>query len=425
MSDERMADVAVVGAGAAGLMTAIACARHAPDARIVCFDGARTIGAKILVSGGSRCNVTNRAVTERDFWSGCPRVVRDALRAFPAERAASFFEELGVALREEAEGKLFPESGRARTVLDALLAELARRRIELRASHRVEAIEMRGDAFAIVTSQGVWSARVAVMATGGRSLPKSGSDGYGYDLARRLGHGHVDTTPALVPLIVETPQLRALSGVALPAGVTVKSDGATAVRLTGALLWTHFGASGPVVLNASRHWARGVLEGRRPDVVLSVLPGETFERLEAWLLAESEARPRAAVTTVLASRLPAAVADAWLALAGLTPDQPMAHLTRAHRRRLIHLLIESPLDVRDTRGYTYAEATSGGVPLDEIDPRTMESRRCPRLYLVGEMLDVDGRIGGFNFQWAWSSGWVAGQAIAAAYKMPAVPRGLR
>ena len=413
MSLRGTADVIVVGAGAAGVMTAISCARHSPGTRMVCLDGARTIGAKILVSGGGRCNVTNRIVTERDFWGGSRRIVRDVLRAFPAEHAVEFFLDIGVALREEPDGKLFPTTNRARTVLDALLQEMSRRRhVQLHTGERVRGVRESGAAFEVDTSHGTWAARKVVLATGGRSLPKSGSDGFGYEIARQLGHGQIETTPALVPLLFADERLHALSGVAHPATVSVRSDGDTLARLSGALLWTHFGASGPVVLNASRHWARAMLDARRADVRVSVMPGETFESLEHWLLDEARARPRADVAKVLSARLPGSVAEVWVMLAGLEPRQTLAHLSKDDRRALVRALLETGLEVRGTRGYQYAEVTAGGVPLTEIDPRTMQSRICPGLFLVGEILDVDGRIGGFNFQWAWSSGWVAGRALA-------------
>jgi predicted Rossmann fold flavoprotein len=178
------------------------------------------------------------------------------------------------------------------------------------------------------------------------------------------------------------------------------------------MLWTHFGASGPLMLNASRHWLRARLEGVEPDVRLGILPGETPDSLERWILDQQRERPRAAVRTVLATRLPASVADAWLAMARIDPEVTLSHLQRDARRRLIDALLDTPLLVRESRGYNYAEVTAGGIPLSEIDSATMESRVCPGLFLVGEMLDVDGRLGGFNFQWAWSSAWVAAQAIA-------------
>ena len=380
---------------------------------MICLDGATRVGAKILVSGGSRCNVTNRIVTERDFWGGSTRVVRSVLRGFPAARAAAFFADLGVELHEEDDGKLFPDTNRARTVLDALLGEVHRVGVELHVGERVAEVLREPEGFVVTSSRRTYRARAVVLATGGRSLPKTGSDGTGYSLAARLGHGYVETTPALAPLLLAGDRHTALSGVSHPVRLTIRVAGGGTTRLEGSLLWTHFGASGPVVLNASRHWHRARLEGRAVEVLLNLCPGDTLESLEGWLQAQVRAHPRTNVATVLATKLPAAVADAWVRevdLAGAT----LAHLSRESRRRLIRALLASPLEVRDSRGYNVAEITAGGIPLDEIDPARMESRRCAGLYLAGEMLDVDGRLGGFNFQWAWSSAWVAGGAIARA-----------
>ena len=407
------ADVMIIGAGAAGLAAALFCARAAPGRCIVCADGAKAIGAKILVSGGARCNVTNRVVTERDFWGGDRRVIRNVLRAYPASRAVALFEELGVTLHEEEDGKYFPTSNRSRSVLEALIRALAESRAELHVSRRISSVRRIDGRFVVDSADGdSYEAPVVILATGGRSLPKTGSDGTGYGFARALGHGYVETTPALVPLLLSESVHGRLAGVAHPATVTVRVDGAASARLEGAMLWTHFGASGPVILNASRHWLRARLEGRGAEVVLGVLPGATFESLETWLQAQQRDHPRALVRTVLASRLPAAVAEAWIEAAGVDASTTMAHLARDDRRRLIAALLETPIAVRDSRGYNYAEVTAGGIPLSEIDPATMESRVCRGLYLIGEILDVDGRIGGFNFQWAWSSAWVAAQAIA-------------
>ena len=183
--------------------------------------------------------------------------------------------------------------------------------------------------------------------------------------------------------------------------------------IAGSLLWTHFGVSGPVVLDASRHWLRALLEKQEaPGITIRLLPGESFERLEGnWsLLAQS--RPRMSIQTALAERMPASVAGAVLGQACIDPATVLAVLARPDRRRLSRALVELPLPLSGSRGYNYAEATAGGVALDEIDPGTMASRRCPGLYLVGEMLDVDGRIGGFNFQWAWSSARAAAGALS-------------
>lgn len=410
-------DVAIIGAGAAGLMTAIAAGRHNPRLRLALLDGARVPGAKILISGGARCNVTNVRVTEADFNGGRRGVIRRVLQAFGVDRTVAFFATAGVPLHEEESGKLFPDSGRSRDVLDALTTAAAAAGAPPRGSHRVSAVRRAEGHFALATSQGPLAAQAVVFATGGLALPKSGSDGAGYGMARELGHSLVATTPALAPLCLDDAGQGAfwseLRGVSGPAALRLGATGQRPAEITGPLLWTHFGISGPAALDMSRHWLRARLGGGDPVLSLSLAPGERFETLEAAALAAARRTPRASVQAWLAQRLPASLAAVCLRQAGVDSSVPLASWTREHRRAVVHRLLDWRLPVGDSRGYTYAEATAGGVALDEVDPRTMESRRCPGVYLVGEILDVDGRLGGFNFQWAWSSGYVAGTALAA------------
>ena len=406
-------DIAVVGAGAAGLAAAIFIRRFNQDRSVVLLDGAQRPGAKILVSGGSRCNVTNIVVTERDFWGGRPAIIRRVLRAFPVADTVAFFREIGIALHEEANGKLFPDSNRARDVLDALLRESDRTGVTLAPGHRVLGVNQSNGQFTVVTSAGELRADAVVLATGGKSLPKSGSDGAGYEMAKRLGHTIVPTTPALAPLVLSEPSIHAqLSGVSQDVELAVWADGGILVRLAGALLWTHFGVSGPVAMNASRHWLRAKLEGQEAAISVNFCPGRQFDSVDAELQRVAEASPKAMLRTAAAAMLPASVADAMLRQLKIDGELALAHFPRAERRRLSRALVEWPLPVVDSRGYTFAEATAGGVELGEIDPATMASRVCPGLYCVGEILDVDGRIGGFNFQWAWSSAFVAARALA-------------
>lgn len=413
-------DVAVVGAGAAGLATAIFLRRANPGIGVTLLDGAARPGAKILVSGGSRCNVTNRVVTERDFNGGTPAVIRRILRALPVPETVDWFASLGVPLHEEAHGKLFPDSNRSRDVLTALLREVDACGAILTPAARVTAIERAGAGFRLHGPSGSLEAHRVVLATGGQSLPKSGSDGAGLQMARQLGHTIVATTPALVPLLVDarTTPMPGVQGVAHDVALSVWIDGRCARRVTGALLWTHFGVSGPAVLDLSRHWLRAALEGRAVRVTIGLQPGQTFDDEDGWWTAAAARRPRTSAGTLLAERLPASLAAAVLQRLELDPQTPLAHLTRDARRRLAHGLVEWPLAVSGSRGYDYAEATAGGVALDEVDPASLQSKRCPGLYLVGEMLDVDGRIGGFNFQWAWASARVAARALAAGGQAP-------
>ena len=406
-------DLAIVGAGAAGLATAIFAAQRAPNRRVVVFDSARRVGAKILISGGGRCNVANRHVSAADFWGGSRRVISSVLHAFPATRTIEFFEQLGVRLHEEERGKLFPDSNRSRSVLDALLAEAGRLGVTIAAGHPVSSIERDGEAWR-VHADGPLNTRRLVLATGGLSVPKTGSDGSGLQMAASLGHTIVPTTPALVPLRLAGTFHAPLSGISHEASIEVTADRKVVARVCGPLLWTHFGISGPAALDASRHWHRAVVEGREAGARLSFTPDQDFAQADRALLAAAAANPAASVRAALAARLPGAVADALISALSLPGTVRLAQLPRDDRRRLVHALTAWDLPVAGSRGYNYAEATAGGVALDEVDHRTLESRRQRGLYLVGEMLDVDGRLGGFNFQWAWSSAWVAGQAAGRA-----------
>ena len=408
-----MDDVAIIGGGAAGLATAIFTARMNPALRIRVLEGAGRPGAKILVSGGSRCNVTNTVVREGDYAGGRPALVKRVLRALPVDATVAFFAELGVALHEEERGKLFPDSNRARDVLDALLRECDRLGVRVACHRRVTDIRPTARGFAIVAGADVVEAGAVVLATGGQSLPKSGSDGAGYGFARAFGHRVTPLTQALTPLCLDGSGFPhgMLSGTAINVELRVWVDDAVAFRTTGAMLFTHFGVSGPAPLDASRHWLQANAAGRHVTMTANLCPAESFEQIEAWLLGQVSRHPRAATSTVLAARVPAGVARAVAEYAGLTATTPLAHLTREARRALVHTLSAWTLPVTGGRGWTWAEATAGGVALDEVDIATMESRLGPGLFLVGEVLDVDGRLGGFNFQWAWSSARVAATGL--------------
>jgi hypothetical protein len=400
-------DIAIVGAGAAGLATAIFAARRMPGRTIVALDGAKRPGAKILVAGGGRCNVTNERVTAGDFCGGSRNTIKQVLAALPVSRTVEFFRELGVAMHVEEHGKLFPDSNSAKTVLAALIAEAERRSVRLLPGRRVYEITRDDEGFTLKTSQGDLAARAVVLATGGRSLPRTGSDGGGYALAQTLGHTLVPTTPGLAPLILDGDFHAPLSGIAQDVELTLTIEGEKSVRIRGAMLWTHFGVSGPAVLDASRHWHRATLEGRKVAMSANLLPGCDFAAAEKKLINLAVVQPRTLLPNGLATLIPARVAEAIVARLRIEPRIVMAHLGKDVRRAIVHALVECPLQVRDSRGYNFAEVTAGGVPLSEIDPSSMASRVCLGLFLVGEILDVDGRIGGFNFQWAWSSGCVA------------------
>jgi predicted Rossmann fold flavoprotein len=407
--------VIVVGAGAAGLATAVFARQINPSLPVRLLDGAAKPGAKILVSGGSRCNVTNTVVTERDYHGGKRTLIRRVLSRFPVAETVEFFKRLGVPLAEEADGKLFPVSNRSRDVLHALLDAVRQAGVQLLPSTRVIGIAHDGVRYQVETARGTYSARSVVLATGGLSLPKTGSDGAGFDFARAFGHTIVPTTPALAPLLLDAQSVRpALSGVAHEVALLLRRTDSSRIveRVHGPMLWTHFGISGPAALDMSRHWLRAQLEGAPISLLANLTGTETFETLEDRWTAAARQRPRLRVHGFVSEIIPASAAAMLVESFGIDLATRLADLPRDGRRTLIHALVALPLGVTGSRGYNYAEVTAGGVALDEVDPATMQSRKAGRLFLVGEMLDVDGRLGGFNFQWAWSSARVAAEAIA-------------
>lgn len=413
----------MVGGGAAGLAAAIFTARSITESgdrvpaalKIVVLDGARSLGAKILVSGGGRCNVTNTRVEAADFWRPGSAFVRQVLRALPVPETIAFFAELGAPLKEEPSGKLFPVTNKARSVLDALLGESRRLGIEIRTSCRVLGLAREGGGFRVETSTGPLLAERVVLATGGESLPKTGSDGFGYALARNLGHTIVPTVPALEPLILGGDFHSPLSGIAHEAELLVSRLGEKARQLQGSILWTHFGVSGPLALNASRFVRRAGQEGFPAALRLSFTPGLTDTDVNQRLIEASRAHPHQKVSAALVRDFALVQAVAGrLVNTFLGSDEPLSRLTREGRRALVEAITALPLNVTGGRGYNFAEVTSGGVAIEEVNPKTMESRLAPGLHFVGEILDVDGRIGGFNFQWAWSTGRVAGRTLARA-----------
>ena len=418
-------DIAIIGAGAAGLAAAIVAGETIPNRSIVLLDTAKTMGTKILVSGGGRCNVTNQRVTASDFY-GNRKLIERILRRFDEQATVRWFSSLGVPLRTEATGKLFPISNKARTVLDGLLRRCEELGIALLTHHLVQDLTRTGGDFLIQHSQGTLRAKRVILATGGRSLPKTGSDGSGWGLAQQLGHTVTATYPALVPLVLEPAFFHAtLSGISHDVTLTTTIAGKTFDRRTGSLLWTHFGISGPVVLDASRVWVRAAAKGETVRLHLHCFPHLSNQDVEKWLMQAASLPGRKLVPTLLAERLPTRVANTLASMhePGLS-DTPVNLLSKEARRNLVRTLTNLDLPVIGSRGWNFAEVTAGGVPLEEIYARSMGSRQVPGLYMIGEMLDCDGRIGGFNFQWAWATGYLAGcHAALDIMKQPPAEEG--
>ncbi|HTL70416.1 MAG TPA: aminoacetone oxidase family FAD-binding enzyme [Candidatus Eisenbacteria bacterium] len=411
------ADIAVVGAGAAGLTAAIAAARASSGKlKVLLLDSRKKIGAKILVSGGTRCNVTNVEVLPSDYQGGPRHFLKHVLAAFTPAETIEFFREIGVELVLEPTGKYFPTTHSGKTVLEALVRALEEAGAVLVTEARVAGLRAEGEkGFLLETEDGrAIAARRVILATGGLSLPETGSDGKGLAIARGLGHTIVPTFPALTPLETDDEGWKSLSGVTLEARLSFFRKGKKAAESEGSFLFTHFGYSGPSALDISRHFAAAP-PSEKPAVEASFVPSETEEslgrRFADYAKEHSERRVRTFLSEVCG--LPARFCEVFLEKTGIDGSVAVGRSAR-QRGKLVHSLLHLPLAVTGVVGYKKAEATAGGVSLSEVRVSTLESRIVPGLHFAGEMLDVDGRIGGFNFQWAWSSGTVAGRAAARA-----------
>ncbi|HVR74192.1 MAG TPA: aminoacetone oxidase family FAD-binding enzyme [Planctomycetota bacterium] len=404
--------VAVVGAGAAGILAAIFAARR--GARVLLLETRPVPGAKIRVSGGGRCNVLPSKASLEDFHTGgSVHALRNILFSWPLEEVRAFFEvELSIPLKVEATGKVFPVSDRSQDVVAALLAECRRAGVTLAGGSRVvraAAIDgPDGRTFQVETEGGPGiRCRRLVLATGGLSLPRTGSDGGGLEIARSLGHSVNATYPALVPLVATDPGWGTLAGVSLRVGLRAVRDGRVLEEREGDFLFTHRGFSGPVALDMSRHVARPGGEATR---LLAAWGGSTAPAWDDLLRAPG----KRTTAHVLRASLPRRLVERLLTLAAIPEARLTSVLRREERVRLVEVLASSPLAITGNEGYAVAEVTGGGIPLEEVTPRTLESRKTPGLHLAGEMLDTIGQIGGYNFLWAWVSGRRAGEGAAGA-----------
>jgi predicted Rossmann fold flavoprotein len=403
--------VVVIGAGAAGSMAAIFAATAGAETTLL--ERTRDGGRKILISGGGRCNVLPMRVDEaRYVTDSSPYVLRKILRSWPLAEQMAFFErELRLPLAEEPESsKLFPRSNRARDVRDGLLAYATRAGASLRLNTVVAGFAPRENGWRVeCVGAPPIDADAVIVATGGLSVPNTGSDGLGLRELARLGHTIHPTYAALTPLTDVTASFGALSGVSLPVTLSVRDDEAKRhATARGGFLFTHQGYSGPAVLDVSHVAVRSRAESPVPAHLTVKWTDLGADEWEAAL------RPQAnrTVTGALRAMLPDRLAAALLTLAAVEPTRSLAELRREERRRLIDTLVSGELPWTGDEGYRKAEVTGGGVSLAEVSPRTMESRRHPGLFICGEVLDAFGPVGGYNFFWAWATGRAAGLGAA-------------
>jgi hypothetical protein len=421
-------DVIVIGAGAAGLLAASRSAERGRHTLLV--EKNRKPGVKILMSGGTRCNLTHdcdaRGITAAFGSAGS--FLRSPLAALGPGDLVELFHAEGLPTKTEPGGKIFPKSDRAIDVLDALLRRLDRTGAEMSLDEAVTGVDRDGDQFHVHTVRRTLGCRKLIITTGGKSYPGCGTTGDGYRWLTGWGHTIRRPRPALVPLVSDEVWIRELSGITVPDVLLRVIDRAAVaeeggrpqrrrhglppgvvIERRGSLLFTHFGLSGPVVLDVSRA-VTAMVEPSRLLLLADFQSDVSEQEVDRQLCQLAVADGKKLVAGLLAGKIPRRLADALLARAGVPADRRAAELTKSERTQFVEQLIRCEIRVTGSRGFDKAEVTAGGVALDEVDSRTMQSKLVPNLYLAGEILDLDGFIGGYNFQAAFSTGWLAGDS---------------
>ena len=387
-------DVIIIGAGGAGMMCAIHSARR--GRKVLVLDHSKKLGGKILISGGGRCNFTNREAGPGNYVSKNPHFSKSALSRYPSENFIQMVRDHGIAFHEKKLGQLFCDES-AQDIVKLLEDECAQAGAQIQMETEILKISTLEKKFAIETSRGTYECESLVVATGGLSIPKIGATGFGYEIARQFGLTLVETAPALDGFVFadrDTQSLRQLSGISVDCIITCND-----VPFRENILFTHSGLSGPAALQASLHWYPG------DEVEIDLLPDtKTFE----WFMKEKKAGNRSIVRNLLSGMLPARFAELFCEL--YFPNTlPLPQVSEKALEEFCKKLHAWKFIPGGTVGYNKAEVTRGGVDTDELSSKTLESKKVRGLYFIGEVVDVTGWLGGYNFQWAWASGWAAGQ----------------
>ena len=391
MSAETTFDAVIIGAGAAGLMCGATAGQR--GRKVLLLERSPNVGQKILISGGGRCNFTNLRVEPKNYLSDNPHFCKSALSRFTPLDFIKLVEKHGIAYHEKAPGQLFCND-RAHRIVDLLKAECKAGGVTIKTGCAVTRIEKK-DVFSVQTDSAAYTAPALVVATGGLSYPGAGATGFGYEIAAQFGLAVIACTPALVPLSYQSAAVKrygSLSGISIIAAAATGS-----ISFTDAILFTHKGLSGPAILQLSSYWTPG------EPITLDLLP---HLRLNEAILKWKSERPKAELKTLLREHLPERLAHCFLDLHG--QNRPVRQLTEQDAAALARIFHHWQIQPGGTEGYGKAEVTRGGIDTRELSSKTFESRKVPGLYFIGEVLDVTGWLGGFNFQWAWASGHCAG-----------------
>jgi predicted Rossmann fold flavoprotein len=415
METKRFSGI-VIGGGPAGMMAALSMRRNHPETHVAIIEKTFELGRKLLVSGAGRGNLTNINLTGdvTRYYHGKNDLITSIFSQFGFDRIRSFFEELGIPLYEEGKtnrGKMFPKIDSAKTVRDILVRELEIAGVTFFCDTTVTQLQKSESHWKIQTNDRIFEAENIILAGGGKTYPALGSDGSGYDLARQLGHTISVAVPSAVPLVSKNQLSHFLQGEKMNMKITAVISGKNQTSSVGDVVFAQYGISGPAVFDVSRDISVRIHREGKTDtkVVLSFFPDMTDETLRDTLESRIRKYPQRPVAELLWGLLTTKASGAVCAVAKLPKEKKAGELSHDEKESLIQILLHTELQIDDTRGWNEAEFTAGGVDTNEINIRTLESTKAANVYFAGEILDVDGQVGGYNLSWAWGSGWVAGQ----------------
>lgn len=406
-----MRTVAVIGGGASGMMAAVTAASE--GARVILLEHKDRIGKKILSTGNGRCNFTNIHQEPICYHSEDPLFPWEVVERFNAQAVISFFFQLGVYSKNR-NGYIYPNSDQASAVLDAFRMELDRLKVEIRTGVECREIRPGKKGFTVLTDQGPVRADRVILCAGSKAAPTTGSDGSGYDLAKKLGHRILPVLPALTALKCEEKFFKSIAGVRANGSVSIWSGGECIAKDTGEIQLTDYGISGIPVFQVSRYASMLLYEKKETDAVLDFMPDFTKTQTDAFLRARAKTRPDKSAEMFLIGLFHKKLCDLWIRLSEIPRQRKAGELTEDEIARLTSLIKEFRVRVRETNPYDKAQVCCGGVDTREVDPETLESVYVPGIYFAGEILDVDGMCGGYNLTFAWASGYVAGKAASGA-----------
>ena len=399
-------EIIVVGGGASGMVAAIVAARRGKSVLII--ERKEKLGKKILATGNGKCNYSNTYYDDTVYRSDSPKIVQTVLEQFTVEDTVAFFKELGIEPADK-NGYLYPASMQAAAMVEVLTIELARLKVKVHLEESVSEIRKKGGNYQIKTDHGSYEAKAVILATGGKANSKLGSDGSGYTLAKSVGHSVVPVTEALVALRSNLKLFKQIAGIRINADVCIYGEKSLLAEAKGELQLTDYGISGIPVFQVSRYATKALYARKKVEAVVDFLPDSSEEETRNLLKERMQIRPDKTAEQFLIGVFPYKLAVLLMKEAGIKPDAPIGTISSKQLSTLVELIKCFRVPIVGANGFEQAQVCAGGVDTTEVESHTLQSKKTENLYLTGELLDVDGTCGGYNLQWAWSTGYVAGQ----------------